>query len=520
MEWSARTLEETLLALRERGFDSTEIEVKSAHQGMPQNLGQTLSAFANMPDGGTLILGVDEKRNFSIVGVAPEVEAGVASLAREHVHPSPHLDFHSFTFNSDDKTQPCTVLLVAVKGLNVLDRPAFYKGQAYLRQSDGDYPMNDSERRMIEVAKLHAEEQIFYDQAAIPNSSIDDLDAQYLKVYLSNARSNSKRLAKYSNDKDVLRVKGLLTAEGQVTLAGLYALGKYPQGFCPALTVTAAVRLSGVEGARTRNRRDFDGPLPDLLEDIMDWCAENIPIEQVYQPDGHMIDRPVLPMRAVREFIANALIHRDLGPSTLGEGKSIQIRLDSSKGLFIESPGGLRGLSVAQLESMEHTQAAVNQRLYDAAKYLRTSEGDRLIEGEGGGIQEGFSAMAQAGLRLPQLINSGVKFKVILWLSQLKHGQLVGQQGTSFSPPPFRTNVPSRNSYPTQVDSSSPKLRKNSPLILTTLSHEGTLSATELAQKLNLTLAQVRYALRPLLDSGAVIREGGQGSHSTVYRAA
>lgn len=42
------------------GFDSTEIEVKAARGGLPQNLGQTLSAFANMPDGGTLILGVDE----------------------------------------------------------------------------------------------------------------------------------------------------------------------------------------------------------------------------------------------------------------------------------------------------------------------------------------------------------------------------------------------------------------------------------------------------------------------------
>lgn len=505
MEWSAQKLEETLADLRQRGFDSTEIEVKSAHQGLPQNLGQTLSAFANMPDGGTLILGVDEKSNFSVVGVAPKVEAGIASLAREHVVPSPHLDFYPFTFKSEGEEGALTVLLVSVKGLSILDRPASYKGQAYLRQSDGDYPMNDSERRMIEVAKLHAEEQIFYDQTAVPNSSIEDLDPQYLEAYLSNVRSSSKRLAKYSSDEDVLRVKGLLTSEGQVTLAGLYALGKYPQGFSPALTVTAAVRLSGTEGVRTRSKQDFDGPLPDLLEDIMDWCAENIPTEQVYRQNGHMIDRPMLPLRAVREFVANALIHRDLGPATLGEGKSIQIRLDGSKGLFIESPGGLRGLSVAQLESMEHAQAAVNQRLYDAAKYLRTPEGERLIEGEGGGVQEGFSAMAQAGLRPPQLINSGVKFKVILWLSQFNNKQREKPQEVNFS-------------LPTSPEGVAPKAAKNSPLILATLREEGTLSAAELAQKLNLTLAQVRYALRPLVESEQVIRDGGQGSHATAYR--
>lgn len=515
MEWTAQKLQETLSTLRVRGFDSTEIEVKSAHQGLPQNLGQTLSAFANMPDGGTLILGVDEKKNFAIVGVAPELEAGLASLTREHIKPSPHLDFYPFTFKSEDGGEPLTVLLVSVKGLSILDRPAFYKGRAYLRQADGDYPMNDSELRMIEVAKLHAEEQVLYDQAPVPNSSLQDLDPHYLQVYLTAVRASSRRLAQYSKDEDILRVKGLLTTQGQLTLAGLYALGKYPQGFSPALTVTAAVQTPGSTGARTRNRQDFDGPLPDLLEDIMTWCSQNIPTEQVYREDGHMIDRPILPLRAVREFIANALVHRDLGPTTLGEGKSIQIRLNP-RGLFIESPGGLRGLSVAQLTSLEHAQAAVNQRLYDAAKYLRTPDGERLIEGEGGGIQEGFSAMTQAGLRPPQLINSGVKFKVILWLGQLPDLLPEKQQDLGFAP------LPAQGEQVTSQLQAPGTLRpgKNSPLILQALEGQKNLSAAELAQELKLSLAQVRYALRPLLEAELVVRDGGQGSHATVYRLA
>lgn len=501
MEWNAQRLEETLALLRERGFDSTEIEVKAARGGLPENLGQTLSAFANMPDGGTLILGVDEKSGFTPVGVDAEVEAGIASLARNGVVPSPHLDFYPFTFKSDNN--PLTVLVVAVRGLSIVDRPARYKGQAYLRQSDGDYRMNDAEQRMVEVAKLHAEEQVLYDEAPVAHTSIDDLDPTYLETYLSNVRAESRRLAGFAPEK-ILRAKGLLTAEGQLTLAGLYALGSYPQGVRPALTVTAAVQLPEGSGARTRNRRDFDGPLPDLLNDLVAWCAQNLPREQRYRQDGHMVDVPLVPLQAVREFVANALVHRDLGPGTLGQGKSVQIRV-TPKALFIESPGGLRGLSVEQLKALEHAQAAVNQRLYDAAKYLRTPGGERLIEGEGGGIQEGFAAMAQAGLRPPQLINSGVKFKVILWFDRAEPVAQVPPE-----PVEIALVVP-------QVVESQVKLRKNSPYIVDALRRDGELSAPELAEQLGLSLAQVRYALRPLLESRYVVMVGGQGSHSTVY---
>lgn len=498
MEWNPQRLNDTLALLRERGFDSTEIEVKAAHGGLPQNLGQTLSAFANMPDGGTLILGVDEKSNFSVVGVAPEVEAGIASLAREHVTPSPHLDFYPFTFKSDDG--PLTVLVVTVRGLSIVDRPARYKGQAYLRQSDGDYRMNDAEQRMVEVAKLHAEEQILYDEAPVAHTSIRDVDPAYLETYLTHVRAESRRLAQFTEAEDILRVKGLLTSEGQLTLAGLYALGSYPQGLRPALTVTAAVQLPEDSEARLRNKQDFDGPLPDLLDGVVAWCSQNLPREQGYRQDGHMVDSPLVPLRAVREFVANALVHRDLGPGTLGQGKSVQIRV-TPRALFIESPGGLRGLSVEQLKFLEHAQAAVNQRLYDVAKYLRTPGGERLIEGEGGGIQEGFAAMEQAGLRPPQLINSGVKFKVILWFDRIG-------PGTEMNSVP----VPSAAHEVAPV-----KLGKNSPVVVDALNQGGRLSAPELAEQLGLSLAQVRYALRPLLERGDVVMVGGQGSHATVY---
>ena len=86
----------------------------------------------------------------------------------------------------------------------------------------------------------------------------------------------------------------------------------------PSLTVTAAVQFPTGTGARNRDLQHFTGPIPALLEDIMIWCHRNLTSARTYREDGHMTERPELPLTAVRELVANALVHRDLGPESVG----------------------------------------------------------------------------------------------------------------------------------------------------------------------------------------------------------
>ena len=53
--------------MRERGDDSTDVEVKLGVGGVPR-VGETLCAFGNMPNGGTLIIGLDEANDFESIG--------------------------------------------------------------------------------------------------------------------------------------------------------------------------------------------------------------------------------------------------------------------------------------------------------------------------------------------------------------------------------------------------------------------------------------------------------------------
>ncbi len=126
-----------------------------------------------------------------------------------------------------------------------------------------------------------------------------------------------------------------------------------------------------------------------------------------YNDGGHGIDTPPeVPMRAVRELIANALVHRDLSATT--DSKRVEIRLKDDL-LVITSPGGLWGISEGQLGHPEG-KSAVNSFLYEICKNVRLPDGTRVIEGEGGGIREAILATREAGLRPPRFTDYGGSF--------------------------------------------------------------------------------------------------------------
>lgn len=495
MAWTASELQEALALLRVRRGDSTSIEVKRAAQGLPKNCPETICAFANMPSGGTLILGVDEAQDFRVTGVPNPAayEAGLVSQARNAITPAPQLTTSTMTLDGKH------VVVAEVLPLPVQERPARYQGRAYLRQSDGDYVMHAHELRMVEVEKLHMTQLVQNDKEAIPGLTIEDLIPDLVETYLTNYRRADPRL-RDRTDVELLRRTGVTLGDDQLTLAGLYAMGDYPQGEFPALGVTAAVRVPADQGGhRTRDLQDFTGPIPILLENVMDWVESNLSEVRDYSADGHIRPRPEIPLSAVRELVANALVHRDLGPNTLGVGKSIQVRLTPNE-LFIISPGGLRGVSIQQLESMDHAQAAVNQRLYNISKRLRTPDGAAIIEGEGGGIQEVFRACSTADLPRPALTDTGVQFKATLWRRP---------NPTAALETPRAPASPSK-----QPQSRS----RNEDRVISALRQEKSLTMQALQEKTGLSNGQVRYALKQPLESGTVLQLGGRGHKGTVYQ--
>ncbi|MGV9188449.1 ATP-binding protein [Arcanobacterium canis] len=494
-----------LESLRLRQGDSDSIEVKRAQGGLPSDMGRTIAAFANMPAGGTIIFGVDEKTGFTLTGVEDpaSLEAALIQHCRSQVNPAPHIETRVFDVEGKK------ILVFDVRPLPFHERPATYQGIAYLRQSDGEYPMQPWELRMIESEKFNALESRRFDAETVSGTSANDLVLELVERYLRTVRRDSPRLTNRS-DEEILHRTGVISENGQLTLAGLYGLGDYPQGAFPALTVTAAVRLGNTDEERARNLTHFEGPIPVLLDELMLWCERSLNRIQRYKPNGKMEDALDLPLSAIRELVANALIHRDLSPNTLDFGKSIQIRLHPNK-LMILSPGGLRGVSIEQLMSQSHAQAAVNQTLYQMMRRMTNLDGERIIEGEGGGIQHVFDAARKQGLRKPTLVNSGTEFKALLWRPE---------PGKPLLAAPYKDAMKEEESRKSPVPrpTSETEPTKNEPLIIDLLRTHGELAAQQIAELSGLTLGQLYYALAHARKGGRIIMEGSQGKRSTIYR--
>ena len=519
MRWDATRIRDLLSALRVHRGDTTLVEVKRAAGGLPEPLASTVCAFANMPDGGTILLGVDESHSFAVTGVdnPAAMEAALVNQARAVVDPVPYVRTSSVSVEGKE------VVVVQVSALPLIDRPATVDGRAYLRQADGDFVMHEHELRMIEVEKILMAKPQDYDRQVVEGLTVDDLVPEIVGSYLKNVRLRDRRL-RDRGDTEILRRTGIVVASGEPTLAGLYAMGDYPQGQFPSLTVTAAVQVfSDSAGPRNRDLQHFRGPIPVLMEELMEWCQINIPLVRMHRPDGHMMERPELPLSAIRELLANSLVHRDLGPNTLGTGKSIQVRLTPNN-LFVLSPGGLRGVSIEQLESEDHAQAAVNQRLYSISQKLVTSDGFPIIEGERGGIWEVFRSAGEYGLPTPTLINTGVQFKALLWRAQ---SGLPPVAVTSSDTAAARTEVDALVVGTTTAaagkpdvgkpDVGKPEVSKNEPVVLSVLA-QGPASFTQLREASGLNSGKLRYALNRAVDAGRVEMIGKQGDKDTVYQ--
>ena len=260
----------------------------------------------------------------------------------------------------------------------------------------------------IELARTRRLDPAHPDTEAIRSTSLKALDPTLLRDYLTSCRSRSRRLAAL-DDTEVLRAAGVIAPSGEVTLAGIYAMGKNPQRYRPSLGITAAVLMPVGAKERTRDLIHVTGPIPDLLDGAMPWIARNTPTSIRCDDLGNSREIPILPMWAVRELLVNALVHRNLDVAT--EAERIELRVVGST-LVITSPGGLRGITEDALGRPD-SKCAVNPVLYEICKNLHTTDGARLITDESG-IREVRDAAARADLPDPILRDSGVRFTAIL----------------------------------------------------------------------------------------------------------
>ena len=321
--------------------ESQTVEVKSAHDGCPKRLYDTLSSFSNQDDGGIIVFGLDEGRGFEATGVydAQDLQKHVAEQCAQ-MEPPVRAVFTSAAVDGN------YVVSAEIPGMDAAVRPCFYKGKgrqkgSYVRVGESDDPMTEYEVYSYEAFRRKHQDEV----ESVARATRSSLDPEKVSRYLTSVKREKPNLAQL-DDNQVLELASV-TRDGVPTLAGVMLFSLYPQSFFPQLSVIATVvpgdepGVVDLEGNRFLDNKRIEGTLDEQLAGALAFVKTNMRTATRIDPGtGKRDDREEYPLEAVRELVLNALIHRDYSIHT--QGMPIQLSMYSDR-LVISSPGGLYG---------------------------------------------------------------------------------------------------------------------------------------------------------------------------------
>ena len=329
--------------------ETQNIELKSANKGCPTKLFDTLSSFSNQDDGGIIIFGISESENYEIVGVydPQDLQKKVTEQCKQ-MQPAVRALFT--VCEMDEKT----IVSAEIPSVDISERPVFYKGVgrikgSFIRVGDSDELMSEYEIYSYDAFRKRIRDDI----RVVENAKLSLLNKDRLSEYLQSVKEQRSNLADNVSDEEILELMGV-TADNVPTLAGLMTFSRYPQTYFPQLCITAVavpgteMGTTGPDGERFIDNKRITGAIPEMLDEAVDFVRKNSRTKTIIDDSGHRIDKPEYPVKAVREAILNALVHRDYSIHT----ENVPVRIEMYRDrLDIISSGGLYGkITIDSLE--------------------------------------------------------------------------------------------------------------------------------------------------------------------------
>lgn len=382
----AKELHAAIRQLKLSRTDSQSIEVKESVGKMPSTIAETISAFAN-GSGGTIVLGLSEENNFepSKGFDARRIADALSQACSDKLTPPVRADIDILEYNN------ASIVVASIDEILPRDKPCYvtnkgmYRG-SFIRSFDGDRKLSPYEIDRL----LEDKTQPSYDAEVVLEATMDDLDKGLFDGVLQRQKSLHPRLfASFSDDEVAINLRiAARDADGTLrpTLAGLLALGTYPQKYFPRLTVTFAAYpeedKASAGGVKYLDSEKMAGPIPAIIADTVAAVQRNTRLGGA-MIGAKRVDVPDYPPAAVREAVCNALMHRDY--SELARGTQVQVNLYSDRLEFL-SPGGLYGTVTAATVATAGYSSTRNQYLADILEST-PYEGGFVAENRGTGFR-------------------------------------------------------------------------------------------------------------------------------------
>lgn len=288
--------------LIEKG-ESQDLEFKESLK-LKEEIGETVSAFSNSNDG-VVLVGVSDG------GEPIGVDIGGNTLEELANHIKRNTDPQIFPTVKILEVGEKKVVMIEVRESQ--EKPVFFKDHAYKRVGKTNHRISSSELRKL--AK-ESGERVYWDERVCEEANLEDIDEEKLKFYLEKRQEirGVKKPEKMDLKTMLLNIKAAKEVNGKIKLtnAGILFFAKNPQRFILQSQLRLA-RFAGKELTRDfLDRLDCSGAIWEQIEQAEDFIRKNIRLFGFRTGFSFgRIDKMEYPMKAIREGVINALIHRN-----------------------------------------------------------------------------------------------------------------------------------------------------------------------------------------------------------------
>jgi len=345
------------------------IEFKLNHHD-PQKIGEYLSALSNSASiwsqkYGYIIWGIDQSKN-QIVGTdfKPRETKGkgnedLESWLSHGLFPRVDLEI------IEDEWGGKRIVIFKVGA--AIDQPIKFWGTAFIRIGSYKHPLRDFPEKERKIWN-NPSDFTFESQIAVSNQSSDDVlkkinYPRFFKLLEQPLPDNKESILKKLEEEGVIQRNN---ESFNITNLGAILFANYLTDF-PKLShkTVRVIVFSGNDRVQTSK----DIIIPDgyavLFESTVNFIMDLLPSNEIIK-DALRFEQKLYPKKAIREFLANALIHQDF--SITGTGPTVEIFKDR---LEIINPG--RPL-IEPIRFIDHPPISRNEKLASLMRRMNVCE--------------------------------------------------------------------------------------------------------------------------------------------------
>lgn len=281
--------------------DESEVFERKSSLSDIKRIAEVVSSFSNCK-GGTVLIGIGDKGKVVGVDIGKNTIEGLTNTIIDNTDPKIYPEILTFEINKKN------LILILINPSQQKPHTAF--GKAFKRVGKNTKLMPQSEYEILLMEKNRHRMQ--FDTEICKDAAFEDISIKKVKWYLkerAKARNVSQKI-KISVKKLLINLKCL--QNNKPTNAGILFFGKNPQRFM-ANARLRVIKFKGNEVINpTLDSVTCEGTLPEIINLSEDFVKKNIRLlgtrtEKSFRRE----DKFEYPIKAIREAIINALIHRN-----------------------------------------------------------------------------------------------------------------------------------------------------------------------------------------------------------------